>query len=69
MPTPEVKPGDFDFIVVNTWAKFLGKYNERLFLVNETVKKRTDLKILMINLNIDMQKSWNLSEDQKIILH
>jgi hypothetical protein len=65
----QVVPGEFDFIIVNTWAKFLGKFNERLFSLSETIRERPDLKILVINLNLDMQRSWNLRKDQKITLN
>jgi hypothetical protein len=63
-----VKPGDYDFIVVNTWARFIGRLNDRIFSAGEVVKERPDLKILVLNLNLDMQKSWNLNKDQRIKL-
>ena len=57
---------DFDFLVINTWGKFLGKYNERLFATSEEVKKRKDLRIKVINLNLDMQKSWNIQKGDQL---
>ena len=52
--------------VIITWAKFIGKMNERLFVVSESVKDNKNAKIRLILLNSDMQKSWNLNESQKI---
>jgi hypothetical protein len=66
---PDIKQGEFDFIAVNTWARFIGKLNERIFSVDGAVKKRPDLKILVINLNLDMQKVWQLRKDQRIKLN
>jgi hypothetical protein len=60
---------DFDFIVINTWGKFLGKMNERLFATLSCVKERKDLRIKVINLNCDIQKSWNVSKDNMIVFN
>ena len=62
---PVVNPGDYDFILVYTWARFLGKFNERILNVSDDIENRPDLKILLVYLNFDMQKSWNLSKDQR----
>jgi hypothetical protein len=62
--TPSLSKGDFDFIVINIWAKFIGKMNERLFATIPVAEKRKDLKIVFINLNIDIQKSWNIPKDR-----
>jgi hypothetical protein len=64
-----ITKGEYDFIIVNTWAKFLGKLNERLFSVDESVKLRPDLKLLVINLNMDMQGTWHLNKEQRIELN
>jgi hypothetical protein len=58
--------GEFDYLVINTWAKFIGKINERLFATIPAAEKRTDLRIIIVNLNIDFQKSWKLTKDQMI---
>ena len=55
-----------DFTVVITWAKFLGKYNYRLFDLDSAIKANRFSRINVIWLNIDMQKSWNLKPDQKV---
>jgi hypothetical protein len=65
----DTRKGAYDFIVVNTWAKFIGRLNERIFLSVESVKKREDLKILVINLNLDMQESWHLDKEHRIKLN
>lgn len=57
----------YDFTVLITWAKFLGKFNDRLFSVEEAVKQRPDLKLRLIFLNVDMQKSWRLTDQQKML--
>jgi hypothetical protein len=61
-----LSPGDFDFLVVNRWAKYLGRINDKIFNSYSIAKSRTDLKIVILNLNLDMQESWNLSDDQKL---
>jgi hypothetical protein len=65
----DIRKGGYDFIVVNTWAKFIGRLNERIFLSVESVKQRTDLNILVINLNLDMQESWHLEKVHRIKLN
>ena len=60
---------DFDFLVINTWGKFIGKMNERLFATISSVKERKDIRIKVINLNCDVQKSWNVSKDNMIVFN
>jgi hypothetical protein len=57
-----------DFTVVVTWAKFLGKYNARLFELSDAIEQNTSARIRLIWLNIDMQKSWNLTKEQKMAI-
>ncbi|MCX6246650.1 MAG: hypothetical protein NTW10_02850 [Bacteroidetes bacterium] len=67
VPDPSTKlpvRGEFDFLVINTWAKFIGKMNERLFETIPSAQKRKDLRILVINLNVDIQKSWNMTKSR-----
>ncbi|MEI7980202.1 MAG: hypothetical protein WCI71_01025 [Bacteroidota bacterium] len=59
----EINP---DFTMVITWAKFLGKYNYRLFDLTAAVAENKGAIIRLIYLNIDMQKSWNIPEKHKI---
>ncbi|MCK9203538.1 MAG: hypothetical protein M0P58_03755 [Bacteroidales bacterium] len=56
---------DPDFTIVITWAKFIGKYNQRLFVLSRAVAENKTAVIRMIYLNIDMQKSWKLTKSQK----
>lgn len=59
---------DPDFTVIVTWAKFIGKYNSRLFVLSGAVKENDSAVIRLIWLNIDMQKSWKLTEGQKMAI-
>ena len=54
------------FTIIVTWGMFLGNYNSRLFVLSEAVRENKAAGIRLIWLNIDMQKSWNLSKDQKM---
>ncbi len=58
----------FDYIVVITWGKFAGKLNQRLFDAEKIETGDFTKKIKLIFLNFDMQKSWNLTKKQKLIL-
>jgi len=62
-PLPEFLP---DFTVVITWAKFLGKYNQRLFVLEKAVRENHTARLRLLYLNIDMQKNWGLVSRQKI---
>ena len=55
-----------DFTIIVTWAKFLGTYNARLFDLADAVKQNKTARIRLIWLNADMQKSWNLTKEQKL---
>jgi hypothetical protein len=55
-----------DFIVVTTWAKYLGDYNERLFIVCRGVNENQKITIRFVLLNTDMQQSWNLQKEQMV---
>lgn len=55
-----------DFTLIVTWAKFLGTYNARLFVLQDAVKQNKTARIRLIWLNVDMQKSWSLSDGQKM---
>ncbi len=61
----EFDTSKYDYLVVFSWAKFITKMNERLFLINQSAAENPYSKIKVISLNIDMQKSWCLKEDQK----
>jgi hypothetical protein len=55
-----------DFTVIITWAKFIGTYNHRLFDLAGAVNLNKICRIRLIWLNVDMQKSWHLTDSQKM---
>ncbi|MDD4602533.1 MAG: hypothetical protein PHF97_01840 [Bacteroidales bacterium] len=57
-----------DFTMIILWGKFLGKYNQRLFILADAVQTNTAAKIHLIYLNIDMQKNWHLNRKQKLMI-
>jgi hypothetical protein len=65
-------PGDSwsnpDFTIVVTWARFLGSYNSRLFVLSDAVALNTTARIRIIWLNVDMQDSWQLTSQQKVAI-
>ena len=76
---PHIKPfgkdellfGSFqahDFTVIVTWAKFIGKYNYRLFALANAPDLNKTARIRMIWLNVDMQEAWKLKRDQKVAI-
>jgi hypothetical protein len=65
---PDVMERKPDFVVVITWGKFLGRYNYRLFDLNEAIIQNRSAVIRTVWLNIDMQKLWNLKGGSGITL-
>jgi len=59
---------DPDFIVVINWGCFAGKLNQRFFDVSAMVSEKRNIRIRLVFLNIDMQKGWELTKDQKLML-
>jgi hypothetical protein len=57
-----------DFTLIVTWAKFIGKYNYRLFVLDEAVRLNTTARIRLIWLNVDMQESWKLTPEQRVAI-
>jgi len=57
-----------DFTVIVTWAKFIGGYNYRLFVLADAVKENKAATIRLIWLNVDMQKSWHVTKQQKLTI-
>ncbi|NCA75160.1 MAG: hypothetical protein EOM90_02395 [Alphaproteobacteria bacterium] len=55
-----------DFTLVVIWAKFLGKYNYRLFDLEKAAGENKTATIRMILLNMDMQKEWNLTSGNSL---
>ncbi|MEI6173454.1 MAG: hypothetical protein WCR01_06845 [Bacteroidota bacterium] len=67
-PLPEDVLTNPDFTVIVTWAKFIGSYNNRLFVLSDAIRQNISARIRIIWLNIDMQKSWSLSARQKVAI-
>lgn len=65
---PDNVDKDPDFTVVVTWAKFIGTYNHRLFVLSDAAEENKTARIRLIWLNIDMQECWKLSRQQKIAI-
>ena len=57
-----------DFTVVVTWAKFLGKYNYRLFVLSDAVRENKAARIRLVWLNVDLQRNWHVPGRQKIAI-
>ncbi len=57
---------DADFTVVILWAKFLGRYNYRLFGLAGAAAENTGARLRVIWLNLDMQAEWHLRDSQKM---
>jgi hypothetical protein len=53
---------DYDYTVIFTWAKYIGKLNDRLFVISEAAKNNKKASIRVISLNIDIQDSWGYKE-------
>ncbi len=64
--TQTMNAAGYDYTVIFTWAKYIGKLNERLFCINEAAKNNTNVKIRVISLNVDVQKSWDLQKSGKM---
>ena len=55
-----------DFTIIVTWGKFLGQYNYRLFDLEKAVRENKTAAIRVVWLNIDLQQSWHVTEQQKL---
>jgi len=53
-----------DYYAVVTWGTFLGKYNERLFIIREGSDEQKEVTVKAVFINIDMLKEWNLTDKQ-----
>lgn len=56
----------YDFTLIVTWGKFIGRYNERLFVNDIAIAQNTHARIRILYINIDMQESWKLNELQAL---
>ncbi|MFH1297204.1 MAG: hypothetical protein ABIJ04_08035 [Bacteroidota bacterium] len=54
-----------DYIVLVTWARFLGRYNERLFDIRRAVEENPAVNIKVVFVCIDIQKEWKLTDREK----
>jgi hypothetical protein len=59
-------PPSPDFTLVVLWARFIGRYNYRLFDLEKAVSDNKRARIRIIWLNIDMQKSWKLPKEKQL---
>ncbi len=59
--------GNYDYTLVVTWGKFIGKYNERLFANDLAVRQNLRVKIRILYVNIDMQAAWHLRKEQMLL--
>lgn len=57
-----------DFIVVVTWATFLGRLNERLFSLGETLRGNKEVTVKLLFLCIDVQKTWKMTGKKNDII-
>ena len=53
-----------DYYAVITWGSFLGKYNDRLFGVQDAIASLQEVRVVPVFLCIDMLKEWNLTKNQ-----
>lgn len=60
--------GSYNYIVLITWGRFAGKLNKRLFDAAEMANEKRNKGVHIAFINIDMQKSWKLRKNQKMIL-
>jgi hypothetical protein len=65
---PSFDTNRYDFLIIYSWAIFMHKYNERQFLISKAAAENHDSRIKVIPVNIDVQKSWDLSKDKWIRL-
>jgi hypothetical protein len=52
---------DFDFTMVIFWANFLGVGNKNIFKIMEEMTAKSQLKLNFILVNMDIEKSWNMT--------
>ncbi|MFH1159448.1 MAG: hypothetical protein V1733_00675 [bacterium] len=63
--TTKIDTAGADYIVLVTWARFLGKYNERLFSIRKAMEENPGVNIKAVFVCIDVQKEWNLTDREK----
>ena len=56
---------NYDLYILINWAIFLDANNEVSFNWFKSIKDKTELKIKVILVNLDVQENWNLTEGQK----
>ena len=60
-----IDTADADYIVVITWATFLGKYNERLFSIREVIGENNEVTVKPLFLCIDIQEEWDFTDTEQ----
>lgn len=58
-----------DYLVVVTWARFLGNYNDRLFSIRKALDENPDVVVKPIFLCIDIQKDWGMAKKELESFH
>ena len=60
---------DYDYIVVLYWATYLGMLNKHAFEIAAVLNQNHALKIKVIYVNVDFQKSWGMKSIPEIKLN
>jgi len=60
-----VDTANANYIVLVTWATFLGKYNERLFSIRSAIRENIDVTVKPVFLCIDIQKDWGMTKKER----
>lgn len=59
---------DFDFYIIINWALLTQNNHETAFNWYNSAKNIKDKKVKVVLLNLDLNESWNITEQQKEIL-
>ena len=51
---------EYHYTVVIFWAKFMGRSNLNVFQLMEELKKRKEMNMNFLLVNVDVQRSWNV---------
>ena len=55
-------PGNYRFTMVVFWATWAGKVNNNVFDIVEKLKKRPDLKVQVVFINMDFLDQWGMKK-------
>jgi hypothetical protein len=62
----QLAEGDFDYVIVYTWAKILKKQSQAMMKIGTDALKKKGLKILVLSLNLDFSTLWMEPENIKV---